>query len=462
LSRKRLEDYQFTEEQIDLLVRFSADDLVGTEEFEGIPRRILREKRKDLLEEFDTSKTKFRQSTQGATASGKSVGRVMTLDDLLAKCDVDLEEWYVERHEVNKWETARKDIQKDIRYRVGQKDKHGSETTITEGYASDSGEMNVQELYQVKAWLRRRKPAGFDSKKFRAELIEDAKSFYTGTRSKLQPLIISPDRLPQSNMLLINIFDMHYDKLAWHEESGVDFDAKIGKRIIREAVDNLLSHASHYNIDEIWFPIGNDFFNSDKAYPYSATTKGTPQQSDGRWQKIFREGRTLLGEIIQELSQIADVKVPVIPGNHDYERVFYLGDSLECFFYNHGNVEVINLSDDHNYPRKYLKFHDNLIGFTHGNNEKANELHEIMSMESPDWSSSRFKYMYLGHFHHEKHIKFISTQDFKGLHIEYLPSLTAPDGWHHQKGFIGSQRGAKAYIHNAKYGRIGSFSHWQV
>lgn len=77
--------------------------------------------------------------------------RITTLEELLAFCQVDLDVWEVERHVVNKWETPRKDVKKDIHW-------DGSGTIGDGSYVYDSGGMYVQQLLQVKAWLIRKKP----------------------------------------------------------------------------------------------------------------------------------------------------------------------------------------------------------------------------------------------------------------------------------------------------------------
>lgn len=93
----------------------------------------------------------YKRETKGNTMSATSPrveGRILTLDQLLAACEVDLEEWEVERYIVNKWEMGRKDIEKDLSWSNG----------VADGYTRDSGQINIEALYQVKAWLIRKKP----------------------------------------------------------------------------------------------------------------------------------------------------------------------------------------------------------------------------------------------------------------------------------------------------------------
>lgn len=73
---------------------------------------------------------------------------IKTLDELLAYCEVDLEEWVVDHYIVNKWPLARKDIKKEITWTGG----------VMDGYVEDTGELTQAGLIQVKAWLVRKEP----------------------------------------------------------------------------------------------------------------------------------------------------------------------------------------------------------------------------------------------------------------------------------------------------------------
>lgn len=74
--------------------------------------------------------------------------RIVTLDELLSVANVDLQEWKVDHYIVNKWEVGRKATVKNLVYEGGK---------VT-GIIEDSGEVNVEPLFQIKAWLVRIKP----------------------------------------------------------------------------------------------------------------------------------------------------------------------------------------------------------------------------------------------------------------------------------------------------------------
>ncbi len=78
--------------------------------------------------------------------------RIITLPQLLKAYDVDLDIWEVDRWTPNKWEIGRKAITKDIVYEQG----------VADGFIKDTGLINVEPLFQIKAWLIRKVPIALD------------------------------------------------------------------------------------------------------------------------------------------------------------------------------------------------------------------------------------------------------------------------------------------------------------
>lgn len=261
---------------------------------------------------------------------------------------------------------------------------------------------------------------------------------------------------PSGNLFVPNIFDLHLGKLAWKEETGEDYDIKIAQKRFHNALNDMINKSSGYGIDEILFPVGNDIYNSDRALPYAQTTAGTPQQDDTRWQKMFRIGVKLITEGIIKLSQIAPVKVKLVYSNHDFERVFYLGEVLSAVFANNPNVEI----DNQPRVRKYYQYGKVMIGLAHGHNEKPTDLPLIMAQEAPMmWSETLYREWLLGHLHHRYTLMTQSAKDYRGVNVRYLTSPSSPDVWHHGRGYIGAIKGAEGFIYNKDQGLIGSVVH---
>ena len=66
-------------------------------------------------------------------------------------------------------------------------------------------------------------------------------------------------------------------------------------------------------------------------------------------------------------------------GNHDEERIWYLGEYLEAWYHKNPNVTVNNRPKE-----KILFFGSVLLGLTHGYSEKIQELGSLMAYEVPD------------------------------------------------------------------------------
>jgi len=357
---------------------------------------------------------------------------IKTLDELLTACDVDLNTWKVKDYTVNKWDVT----------------------------SWKSGQPERRQNFQVKARLERIQEL-VDTINV-AEIFADMIKNYTPPILNItKPNLFSeiPVDADENNLLEISIFDLHMGKLAWGGETGENYDTKIARARFLEAIEILLKRAAPFNFSRVLFPVGNDFFNSDTIL--NTTTKGTPQDEDLRWQKTFMVGVTLLVDAINMLKQTGvPVDVVVIPGNHDFERSYYMGAYLEAWFNNDNQVTI----DNHASPRKYYRFGDVLIGLTHGSEEKESSLPMLMAtdiMSKPHWSETKYHEWHLGHQHRKKFVNYkvydnksITVNEDLGVVVRYLSSLTGTEEWHHKKGYIGQIKAADGFIWNDESGMI--------
>ena len=282
----------------------------------------------------------------------------------------------------------------------------------------------------------------------REEFIESAKKHAPKYKAVKYPDLKNKEAIAYE----INLPDLHLGKLGWGEEVGENYDVDIAKSLFVKAVDKLLAAANNYHIEKIVFPIGNDLLNSDGLS--MTTTKGTPQHDDVRWQRSFTLCRQMLVEVIDKLRLVAPVDVIVVPGNHDYERMFYIGDVLYSWYHNCDEVTVNNEPS----PRKYITYGKTLLGFTHGNNEKHADLPLIMAKEMPqEWANAEYTEWHTGHLHKSKSLNWVDIDERFGTIVRILPSLSGTDSWHHEKGYIGNIRSAQAYAWSKEYGYKGQY-----
>jgi len=358
-------------------------------------------------ESINPEKATFDEKKDSATAESKS-SNIRTLEDLIEVCKIDLDIWEIERYIVNKWEVAAK---------------------------GNDGEMRHSPLYQVKAWLK---------KKETVNAKEVIKLFKEELNNISRP--VQKRNSAGQHIYEISIPDLHLSKLCWGKETGYeDYDIKIASNLFREAMHYLVSKVDLKSVDRIVLPIGNDFFNSEGLS--GMTTKGTRQDDDSRWPKSFQVGCNLIAEVVDELSKKVNVDIVIVPGNHDFERCFYLGEFLSAWYRNNDAVKIDNSPTS----RKYVTFGKNLILFTHGNEEKAANLPLLMATENANFSKCKFRTAHLGHFHGTE------MKEYNGVKVRILPSLCAPDAWHSNKGYVGNVRSATAFLYEESLGEVANF-----
>ena len=264
---------------------------------------------------------------------------------------------------------------------------------------------------------------------FRESLIEDIKNI---------EVINLPETPANDSPILaeISLPDFHFGKVT-----GETLQEQI--HLYVNSIQELVGKLAPYNVSKFVLPIGNDLMNSEGLR--RTTTKGTPQEDNATWQETFRGATRAVITSIRMLLNVAPVDVIVVSGNHDYERMFYLGDVIDAYFHSTDLVTVDNGFDS----RKYYKHGEVLLGFTHGDNEKMQDLPLIMATERPmDFATSKYREWHLGHLHK------MMQDEYRGISVKFLPSLCASDAWHRIKGYH-SDRKAQCYVWNGETGLEG-------
>jgi hypothetical protein len=243
-----------------------------------------------------------------------------------------------------------------------------------------------------------------------------------------------------NKMLEINISDLHFGKLGWSGEIGENFDHKIARKRLLNAISDIIKRTKYIQFEKIILPTGNDFFNFDTIA--GTTTLGTAQDNDLRWSKLFLKGTELYIEIVDMLKEIAPVEIFYVAGNHDKMTSYYLINYLNAWYRKEDNVNV----DISPMTRKYIKYGNSLIGFAHGNTEKK-RIDGIMQVEArEDWGKTKFHEWHLSHLHSE-HVR-----EDKGIIIRNISSLTGSDAWHYESGYVGAIKKLPCFIWDKKYG----------
>jgi hypothetical protein len=389
-------------------------ELSETHVLEKVRRALRRSERYRKSKAQEIEKIRRRYQADGSVVSEKFVtlqeGEVLSPEQLLELHGLDPAKWEIVNCIDNFWNSQVKGGRKQI-------------------------------SYQSKLMARPRKK-GID-------LDDIDKHFAELERKHFVPPTIKP--MVGDMMAEVNIADIHLGKLSWHGDTPENFDYKIARDLYYSIIGEIISEIKSKPIEYITFVWANDFFNSDTIE--QTTTKGTRQDCDVRWQKMFNVGVEMLVRGIEMLSEIAPVKTFYTPSNHDEINGYHALKYLEAWFRRDSNVKI----DTDAYPRKYQLYGNTLIGYCHGNKEnskgtreKASRLASAMPIEVPElWGRAKYREMHAAHLHSEQMI-----EEINGVIVRRISSPTALDTWHTTSGYIGAVRKAQTFVYHKERGLI--------
>jgi hypothetical protein len=372
--------------------------------------------------------------------------RITTKEEILEYCKVDQNLWEVKEYIVNQWPST--SFETTETYYPGERKKVSKKTPVS--FKNIQVKVKLEKKVDIAEW-----------EQFRASFIEDVSKKSINV-PKIHFTPVHSDYL--RHMVELNLYDLHIGKLGWNPETGDGhYDNKIVQQRFYHALEDLITKTSGYKIEQFLIPWGHDLFNSDiEGTGDAKTARGTMQHNDVRWQKMWATGRDISLYMIERLKKIAPVKVVVVPGNHDTQKMFYLGDLLYCVYKNDKNVEV----DIEPTQRKYHRYGNNLIGMTHqiGGKDAPTEerLLALMPAERAsryDFAETEFHEWHVGHLHHKRRKRQFDEQDHMGITIRYMRSLSNADAWHANSGFVGATKGAEALVYNYKTGHAAEHMH---
>lgn len=257
------------------------------------------------------------------------------------------------------------------------------------------------------------------------------------------PKIAQPKANNKDLLTVYPMGDPHIGMYAWAEETGEDFDLKIAKRNLTLAVEKLVEDAPPSE-QALIVNVG-DFYHSD-SMDNRTRRSGHHLDVDGRWAKVLEVGIRAMRQCIEAcLRKHAKVHVINEIGNHDDHTAQVLTIALSLAYENNPRVTF----DKGPGRFHYYRFHDVLIGVTHGDTVKPDRLGGIMATDRPeDWGATKRRYWYTGHIHTR------NVFEVPGCEVESFRTLAGKDAWTASMGYR-SGRDMYCIVHHKNYGEIG-------
>lgn len=255
-----------------------------------------------------------------------------------------------------------------------------------------------------------------------------------------------PPRHASSDLLAIYPQgDPHCGEMAWREDAGDDFDLAIFERFQLRAAHYLASQGGRTK-RAVLVSLG-DYFHANNA------KNRTPQSGhqldvDSRYAKQIRVGvRTMICTIEALLAHHETVGVICQGGNHDPESSLWLSVAIDAYYHSEPRVTV-DLSPA---AFHYLRHGKCLIGVTHGDKTKPQDLEGIMAHDrAKDWSSTEHRMWLTGHIHHK------TVHEFRSCTVESFRTMAARDHYAESHGYR-SRRDAQKILLHAEHGEVARF-----
>jgi hypothetical protein len=238
------------------------------------------------------------------------------------------------------------------------------------------------------------------------------------------------------------IADLHLGMLAWADECGDSYDAKIASRALRMAAE-VLTMKSEPTETAIVANLG-DFFHFDND-DQQTKASGAKLDGDGRWSKVVRLGVQGLKHFIEcTLAKHKFVKVINSIGNHDDQSSLMLPLILEPHYQNEPRVTIESAPRFHHYH----EFGANLLGFHHGHKVKPAALSELMMADQREaMGRTKFSHWLTGHIHHE-------SKEYRTCLVESFRTLAAKDSYHSSNGYR-ALRDIQSLTYHREFGECG-------
>lgn len=250
--------------------------------------------------------------------------------------------------------------------------------------------------------------------------------------------------------LEIMLTDHHFGKIPFGYKDE-DWTLDTAKTEYLKAIDYHLAMAPD-DVGTLILPIGNDLLHIKSNT--GSTKKGTPMEYSHNYHRLYQFVRDVIAGSIVSLSKRFNIEVVVVPGNHDEDACYRLGDYLEGIFRGNDRVKVNNSGHD----RKYVTWGKSLILYTHGEKIKPEKLHDAFSVDVPGLNSqARYRYAHIGHLHKNMKVETwrqTIKNEYLGTEVEICPSLSPTDNWHFDNMYSGNQRRSKSFLYAKDGGKV--------
>lgn len=266
-----------------------------------------------------------------------------------------------------------------------------------------------------------------------------------------------------NSAVVVGSSDEHFMKLCYDAYGEVIYNRDIAMKEVAKHTGSLIEQQLQQGVPEKFFvPVGGDDLHIDNTN--QTTTRGTIQanSTDGAYRMHLPQYLEMTLSKIDSYAQVAPVTVVSTPGNHNEHTAYMLAEFLRKYYELKNKTTKSHKVDVvvRYHERVYIQYGTNCFIFNHMSkmslNRTKKELHKLIMAEARsqgiDIQKTENFTMFGQHLHHDL------QEDLGGLvELIVLMSISHPDDWHSDSGYVGSKLGMTLYVYDKILGKRSVF-----
>jgi len=238
------------------------------------------------------------------------------------------------------------------------------------------------------------------------------------------------------------VTDYHLGMLAWHEETGDDWDTDIAEAMLVEWFRQAIKGAPDAKIG-VFAQLG-DFMHWDGMDAVTPASKHL-LDADTRFQKLVRVAIRCIRQVIgMLLDKHEQVHVIMAEGNHDPASSIWLREWFSALYEAEPRVTVDTSPD----PYYCVEHGATSLFFHHGHKRKVANIDDVFVAKFREvFGRTKHSYAHMGHLHH------VDVKETNLMIVEQHRTLAGADAYASRGGWM-SGRDAQVITYHAKHGEV--------
>ena len=255
--------------------------------------------------------------------------------------------------------------------------------------------------------------------------------------------LVNPPPLGNENLLNCYVItDYHLGMLSWDEETGENWDIKIGEDLIMRWFAQAIQQSPDSNTAV--FAQLSDFLHFDGMDAVTPASKHL-LDVDTRFAKLVRSAIRVLRTVIDMLLQKHQkVHVIMADANHDPVSQIWLREWFSVLYENEPRISV----DKSPNPYNAYEFGKTALFFHHGHKRKVANVSQVFASQFREmFGRTKHAYAHMGHLHS------IDIKENNLMIVEQHRTLAPADAYAARGGWL-SGRDAKVITYHMNHGEV--------